>query len=763
MSGKKDKDRTIPVSQEDNVQAQRLLTQFHNVAQDLRKSAGREQAEAALTPITSTSEGAQVALLKALSKEPHVDAADVLLAINTLSPNKEIRKEARRSLIRLEGSKIYPRWTPPITQPFTLELPGNPARFWKGMVTQTRDVGEVQLMLFWEQGPDYNEARMLGFLLEFWHDGVKDFFTRVGSKRRIEAEIEEMTAHYRDVDLTDCTLAEGRQMIREALAVNKLRGTKPHKDYQRNLSLVNQLVLEAPDPDTSPVRTFLDLNPMEVVIHFVEGWARGDYSMAYNLLSTDSSIREGLSRDEWIERRRKWAAEAHPVNLRPGFIHEREARKSGLWLPTPILGKKEDSQKELEAAWSLELTDTDLGSTLKELPMATIVYTETGRHWFWTSYTLVKEQNEWRIQNMTDEGAVAQSLSASELEKRLDEIHKRLEILTQQQNMQNPEEADEDELADALEEVIKSTTRALHYDDARITKLPSDVETYKQAYLHAMITNSFEHAAAYLEQIAERFPEERAEALKHLALTQHTLSDIYYESDDADMDERGEHFAELAEANIRKSLTLVDDADAHLVLAEILIEDDERLDEAEEHLHQADALFTEDSDKVNVQNLLGDIAVEREEYEQALSHYQRATELDPDSSESWYNLGHTQKVLSQMEDALASLERAIELDPENESAYAELAAVYTDEGDLEKARETLEEGLDQIGDSAMLLATLSLVLFQSGEINEAREVLEEAEEIDPEMPLVRIVRQLIDTTIQHTRPPKPKKKPKKRR
>jgi len=763
MSGKKDKDRNIPVSQEDNAQAQRLLTQFHQVAQDLRKSTNREEAEGALTQITSASEGTQMALLKALSKEPHLDAADVLLAINTLSSNKEIRKEARRSLIRLEGAKIFPRWTPPITQPLTLDLAGNPPRFWKGLVTQTRDVGEVQLMLFWEQGPDYSEARVLGFLLEFFHDGVKDFFTRVGSKRRIEADIEEMTAHYRDVNLTNCTLAEGRQLLREALTVNNLRGTKPHKDYQRNISLVNRLVLEAPDPDISPVRTFLDLNPMDVVIHFVEAWAQGDYSMAYNLLSTDSSIREGLSREEWIERRRKWAAEAHPDNLTPGFIHELEARKSGLWLPTPILGKKEVSQKELETAWSLELTDTPLSSTLKELPMATVVYKETGRHWFWTSYTLTKEQNEWRIQNMTDEGAVAQSLSASELEKRLDEIHKRMETLIQQQDIQNPEEADEDELAEALEEVIKSTIRALHYDDARIAKLPSDAEVYKQAYLHTMIIDSFERAAAYLEQIAERFPQERAEALKHLSLTQQALSDIYYESDEADMDERAEHFAELAEANIRESLALVDDADAHTVLAEILMEDDELLDEAEEHLHQADALFTEDTDKANVQNLLGDIALEREEYEQARQHYQRATELDSTSAEIWYNLGHTQKMLSQDEDAKASLERAIELDPENESAYAELAAIYTEAGDLEQARETLEEGLDEIGDSALLLATLSLVLFQSGEIKEAREVLEEAEEIDPDMPIVRIMRQLLNTTIQRTRPPKPKKKPKKRR
>src|SRR5690349_13227395 len=110
MTRKKDTDTLV--SQEDNVQAQHLLAQIHQVAQELHKSTSREQAEAALTPITSAPEGTQLSLLKALSKEQDTDAADVLLALHTFNPIKEVRKEARRSLIRLEGAKIYPSWSP---------------------------------------------------------------------------------------------------------------------------------------------------------------------------------------------------------------------------------------------------------------------------------------------------------------------------------------------------------------------------------------------------------------------------------------------------------------------------------------------------------------------------------------------------------------------------------------------------------------------------------------------------------------------------
>src|ERR1700694_4622782 len=103
----------MPAAPVDAAQVQSLVEQVHTIAQVLRGSANQEQVEATLTTITDLPEATQLALLKILSKEHHQDAADILLALNEFSPVKDVRKEARRSLIRLQEVHIYPQWQPP--------------------------------------------------------------------------------------------------------------------------------------------------------------------------------------------------------------------------------------------------------------------------------------------------------------------------------------------------------------------------------------------------------------------------------------------------------------------------------------------------------------------------------------------------------------------------------------------------------------------------------------------------------------------------
>src|SRR5579871_5357916 len=141
----------------DITQVQSLLAQFREIAKALHKSQEQQQVEAALQPIMSVAEGTQLALLKVLSKEHSEEAADVLLAVNEFSPSKEVRKEARRSLIRLQEVHVYPQWQPPTKRTALMEVmeaslaTSNPPRFWKGFVTDSREAGEVSLILLWEQ------------------------------------------------------------------------------------------------------------------------------------------------------------------------------------------------------------------------------------------------------------------------------------------------------------------------------------------------------------------------------------------------------------------------------------------------------------------------------------------------------------------------------------------------------------------------------------------------------------------------------------
>src|SRR5260370_13791034 len=94
-----------------------MLAQVHQIANKLHSSVNENEAHDALTDIDTMSEAAQMALLKALSKEHDTDAADVLIAVNELSPIKNVRKEARRSLIRLRQIPVCPHLQPTMPPP----------------------------------------------------------------------------------------------------------------------------------------------------------------------------------------------------------------------------------------------------------------------------------------------------------------------------------------------------------------------------------------------------------------------------------------------------------------------------------------------------------------------------------------------------------------------------------------------------------------------------------------------------------------------
>src|SRR5690242_618520 len=137
MTRKKENDTVL--SSEDNAQVQHFLNQFHQIADNLYQATNQQQAEAALSSIYDLPETARLALLKELSRQRDSDAAAILLALNELSHDKTIRKEARRSLIRLEEAKVYPDWKPPLAQTPIVQFTANAPRFWRGLVTQSRE------------------------------------------------------------------------------------------------------------------------------------------------------------------------------------------------------------------------------------------------------------------------------------------------------------------------------------------------------------------------------------------------------------------------------------------------------------------------------------------------------------------------------------------------------------------------------------------------------------------------------------------------
>src|SRR6266487_568271 len=748
MAKIKKKTSQIPVSLENTTQAQDLLDRYHEIARNLHESTNQAQAEAVLAEINNLPEGAQITFLKSLSRERHTDAADVLIAINELSPAKSVRKEAKRSLIALQGVRIYPQWSPPVDRTPAVQVTSSPLRFWKGMVTDSRDVGEVQLALGFEQEDNPSQVRVLVFLLEFFHDGVKDFFSRTGNKRTADNFFAEMETHLTDVETKDCSLAQARRLILEALDVNKRNGTQPHKDYRFNSSLVNQLILEVPgleeaeleeevepeeDEDTIDLHS---LDPSGVVVNFVEFWVNGDYDLAYELLSADSTLREGLSKDEWIERRKVWLEEADPGELIPNFIHEREPEESKIWLPGLVSARRSATRKEFEVGWSIELEEAPLTYTLPEVPQPTAIYEETQRHWFWTSYTLVQEENEWRIQSMTDETAIALTLPIEELQKR---IEKQDKFLNEYTAKHKPKNLNSEKTQQYLDTVVWRIMQTVFYTEALIKKLPLDYALYSDVLTRLQAVLQYEHSLIYLEALAQQFTD--GPRLRQLAAFQRELSNRFFDEED---DERNEHFLDLAEETLRKSLSLENSFEAHISLAEVLIDENEHLDEAEEHLLQTKSMVTDPADEAHIELHLGEIAFEQKQYENALKHYQHVANYHSNSSESWASLAMVYRMLEQYDEAEANYKRAIELEPDNEDYYYTLSEMFAANKQPQRGIEVLEEGLINNPDSAIMHLFLAMRYIDIGDYRQAELFLEKAERLDPDVPMGQMMHQVID-------------------
>ena len=721
----------IPLlSQEDNAQVQQLLAEYQQNAQQIRQSKDAAQVESVLAPINALSENTQIAFVKALARENNTDAADILVAVNALSPQKEVRKEARRSLIRLEGAKIYPQWTAPIVQtPIVQVNVANPPRFWKGYVTRSREEGEIQLLLSWEQGYDYADARMFIFLLDYWRDGVRDIIAETGSKRHVEEHIEDMRTKLTETTIADCTLAEGKRLLEEALSVNAWRGTSPPKDYLNRQQIINNLILETSDVGEDRGRTFIDpeLTEQETVINFIGAWAMGDYALAYNLLTDNSELRDGLPRDEWIDRHRAWFDEAHPIRLELGFVHEREQAQSALWLPTSITSARAGARKEIEIGWSLELVETPLSGTLKEMPLGTAVNKETGRHWFWTSYTLVKERDGWRIQAGKDEGVALQGLPITELQKRVKEYEEAV------QQAFNKRETDPQGV---MEELSWRLTQILHFYDALITRLPLDRQICEDAYERSITLGNPERSLVYLERMAQRFTEKRANTLRTLGATLLTQA---YNDVDRGLSERAEQFLERSEQTLREAVDVENSALSHLLLAEMLLSQGQN-DEAEAEYQLASTLPLNTREEAAIEAGFGNIAMRREQIEEALPHFQRVTELSPDYVGIWFNVGFAQRLLGRFDEALEAYRRAIRQEAEDIRPYAEMTAIYMNKNEVQQARAIAEQGVSTNPASAELHALLASVLSAMGDQRNAQRELASAEAINPDLEIVARVR-----------------------
>lgn len=651
------------------------LEQYHQLARVLRESRNIDQAALALEPLINITGEDQIVYLKTLGRENSSDAADIAQAMYNIAPDKEVRKEARRTLLRLEAQNIYPR------SDITAE----------GFVVPSGIESKP------ENAPARTGADKAFASLDSLLQDLEDFF-------------------------------------------DSMPGT----------------------PTLEPVTTLL------------ESWGEGDSEEAYKALSPRSPLREGLDADAWIERRIQWveAADTDLVNI--AYIGEKE--------------KLAPDRVIVEATWSLPITNPTVENPPKDLPTATCVFKETGRHWFWTSYVVVEEDGEWHITEMIDEGAKALQLPADEIERILREkaanASQRLAELDDDEDFEDFEDFDEDdddveddddeeedfddldeeELEDEdddegsldfleeMEEAIREATQALHYHDAYIHQAPNDgPAVYQSAIQFAQIVQDSERTAAYFQQMAQNIPEYRGKALCGLAMTYEQILQDYLANDPEDSESAQQHYDTLIEETLRQASEISLTTQSYILFADVLIRQNKNLDEAEELLKKALPTALDDEDIVSIEERLAQLAQSHGQPEEALQHYQSIVNLDTEFPEIWFKIGSLQRQLGATDEAMFNLRRSIKEEPDLTEAYIELSAIYSEQKLFNKASDLLRKALDKSPDSVDALASLSVVYAKSGDLRSAQRYLQQAEMIDGENRFVEMAR----TTLQAQKGQKP--------
>src|SRR5262249_49681412 len=150
------------------------------------------------------------------------------------------------------------------------------------------------------------------------------------------------------------------------------------------------------------------------------------------------------------------------------------------------------------------------------------------------------------------------------------------------------------------------------------------------------------------------------------------ITEMYQESGD---EEQIEHYITQTEKVLRDSIAITPDPFSSVLLAQTLLSQNKKLDEAETLLLQARDAELEQRTETLLEANLGKIAIEHDDMQKALKHYQRAAEISPDFPGIWLEIGSIQHMLGQPEVAEQSLLRSIEQEPHLVYAYNELATI----------------------------------------------------------------------------------------
>jgi tetratricopeptide (TPR) repeat protein len=129
--------------------------------------------------------------------------------------------------------------------------------------------------------------------------------------------------------------------------------------------------------------------------------------------------------------------------------------------------------------------------------------------------------------------------------------------------------------------------------------------------------------------------------------------------------------------------------------------------------------------------------IRAENWERAITNFQKALEFDPTMAAAYYYMGEAYLKQQKVQDALTALEKSIEIDPSYISAYQKIGLAYIEQGDTTAARGFFEQLVQRASDNCDVQIAYGYVMANElGQPEKALPAFEKAKQLCPENPQV---------------------------
>lgn len=143
-------------------------------------------------------------------------------------------------------------------------------------------------------------------------------------------------------------------------------------------------------------------------------------------------------------------------------------------------------------------------------------------------------------------------------------------------------------------------------------------------------------------------------------------------------------------------------------------------------------------DLITARGMLADIYRREGNYEQAATHYERLTDLDPYDYLNFYHLGVSYHFLERIRAAVAAYQNALRLRPDDPNANMNIGLAYMVLGDPEQALPYARKAVSLNPESAAAWGNFALILDSVAEHSQAEQAYRRALEMDAAQVGVRI-------------------------